>query len=108
MALSITALVTRIAITDLVISNNTFYSTSPDMKFFMNFSGEREAIDTTLIDNIFVFAGEGASWGSVPTTERGMVFENNIVVGLEDPEYIQLTADPLFVAPGTWRKQKSI
>jgi hypothetical protein len=30
-----------------------------------------------------------------------MVFENNIVVGLEDPEYIKLTADPLLAAPGT-------
>jgi len=89
------------AITDLVISNNTFYSTSPDMKLFMNFNGEREAIDTTLVDNVFVFTGEGASWGSVPTAERGMVFENNIVIGLEDPDYIKLTADPLFVAPGT-------
>jgi len=89
------------AITDLVISNNTFYSTRPDMKSFMNFTGEREAIDTTLVDNIFVFAGEGASWGSVPTAERGMVFENNIVIGLEDPDYIKLAADPLFVAPGT-------
>jgi len=88
-------------ITDLVISNNTFYSTSPDMNFFMNFHKEREAIDTTLVDNIFVFAGEGASWGSVPTAERGMVLDNNIVIGLEDPEYIKLTADPLFVAPGT-------
>jgi hypothetical protein len=89
------------AITDLVISNNTFYSSSPDMKFFMNFEQRREAIDTTLVDNIFIFAGEGASWGSVPTKERGMVFENNIVVGLEDPDYIQLTADPLLVAPGS-------
>ena len=89
------------AITDLVISNNTFYSTHPGMNFFMNFTGEREAIDTTLIDNIFVFAGEGASWGSLPTAERGMVFENNIVIGLDDPEYIQLNEDPLFLAPGT-------
>jgi hypothetical protein len=87
-------------ITDLVISNNTFYSTNPDMNLFMNFNREREAIDTTLIDNIFVFAGEGANWGSTPTAERGMVFENNIVIGLEDPEYIKLTADPLLAAPG--------
>jgi len=74
------------AITDLVISNNTFYSTSPDMRFFMNFKNSREVIDTSLVDNIFVFAGEGASWGSAPTKERGMVLDNNIVVGLEDPE----------------------
>ena len=88
------------AIIDLVISNNTFYSSNPDMRMFMNFSGSREAIDTTVVDNIFIFAGEGASWGSVPTKERGMVFENNIVIGLEDPEYIQLTADPLLFKPG--------
>ena len=67
----------------------------------MNHKQTREAIDTTLVDNIFVFAGEGASWGSVPSKERGMVFENNIVVGLKDPEYIKLTANPVFVAPGT-------
>jgi len=89
------------AITDLVISNNTFYSTHPGMNFFMNFTGEREAIDTTLIDNIFVFAGEGAAWGSIPSTDRGMVFENNIVVGLDDPDYIELNEAPLLVAPGT-------
>jgi hypothetical protein len=88
------------AITDLVISNNTFYSTSPDMRFFMNFSGQREAIDTTLVDNIFIFAGKDASWGSVPAKERGMVFENNIVIGLKDPDYISLTMDPLLFAPG--------
>ena len=35
----------------------------------------------------------------MPGAARGMVFENNIVVGLEDPEYIQLTGDPLLVAP---------
>jgi len=70
------------------------------MNLFMNFNKEREAIDTTLVDNIFVFAGEGANWGSAPTAERGMVFENNIVIGLEDPEYIKLTADPLLAAPG--------
>ena len=89
------------AITDMVVSNNTFYSTSADMRLFMNFGRLREAIDTTVVDNIFVFAGEGASWGSVPTAERGMVFENNIVVGLDDPNYINMTDDPLFVAPGT-------
>ena len=88
------------AITDMVVSNNTFYSTSADMRLFMNFGRPREAIDTTVVDNIFVFAGDGASWGSVPTAERGMVFENNIVIGLEDPKYIDLTADPLISSPG--------
>jgi hypothetical protein len=88
------------AITDLLISNNTFYSPHPDMNLFMNFTGEREAIDTTLVDNIFVFAGEGAKWGSLPSAERGMVFKNNIVVGLEDPDYIELNEDPLFAAAG--------
>ena len=29
-----------------------------------------------------------------------MVFENNIVVGLEGPEYIELADDPVLVAPG--------
>ncbi len=89
------------AINDVVVSNNTFYSTSPDMQMFMNFGPPREPIDTSFIDNVFVFAAGGASWGSKPSTERGNIFENNIVIGLEDPNYIKLTADPLFVAPGT-------
>lgn len=88
------------AISDVVVSNNTFYSTHPDMMMFMNFGPQRDPIDTTYVDNVFVFAGEGASWGSLPTTERGNVFENNIVIGLEDPEYIELAHDPLFVAAG--------
>jgi hypothetical protein len=87
-------------ISNVVVSNNTFYSSSPNMMMFMNFGPLREPIDTTIVDNIFVFAGEGASWGSEPSAERGNVFENNIVVGLIDPNYIDLTADPLLVAPG--------
>ena len=88
------------AISDVVVSNNTFYSTHPDMMMFMNFGPRREPIDTTFVDNVFVFAGGGARWGSEPAAERGNVFENNIVVGLDDPEYITLKEDPLFVAPG--------
>jgi hypothetical protein len=92
------------AISDVVVSNNTFYSTYPDMMMFMNFGPLREPIDTTYVDNIFIFAGEGASWGSLPTAERGNVFENNIVIGLEDPDYVKLTFDPLFHAPGAGGK----
>ena len=87
-------------IANVVVSNNTFYSTHPNMMMFMNFGPLREPIDTTIVDNIFVFAGGGAGWGSEPTAERGNVFENNIVIGLEDPNYIDLTADPLISAPG--------
>mgnify|MGYP001816687746 CR=1 FL=1 len=78
------------AISDVVVSNNTFYSTHPDMMMFMNFGPRREPIDTTFVDNIFVFAGEGASWGSEPTTDRGNVFENNLVVGLDDQRYVTI------------------
>ncbi|NNL46774.1 MAG: right-handed parallel beta-helix repeat-containing protein [Acidimicrobiia bacterium] len=88
------------AISDVIVSNNTFYSTHSDMMMFMNFGPLREPIDTTIVDNIFVFAGKGATWGSEPTAERGNVFENNIVIGLEDPAYIKMTEDPLLVAPG--------
>ena len=88
------------AISDVIVSNNTFYSTYSDMMMFMNFGPLREPIDTTYVDNIFVFAGEGATWGSLPTEERGNIFENNLVVGLEDPDYITLTDDPLLVSPG--------
>jgi hypothetical protein len=89
------------AISDVVVSNNTFYSTHPDMMMFMNFGPPREPIDTSFVDNVFVFAGGGARWGSEPSAERGNIFENNVVVGLEDPNYIKLTDDPLFVAPGS-------
>ena len=89
------------AINDVVVSNNTLYSTDPNMMMFMNFGPRRDSIDTTFVDNIFVFAGDGASWGSVPSAERGNVFENNIVIGLEDPSYIEMREDPLLVAPGT-------
>jgi hypothetical protein len=88
------------AISDVVVSNNTFYSTHPEMMMFMNFGPKREPIDTTFVDNIFVFAGQGSSWGSPPSAERGNVFENNLVIGLEDPEYIEPAEDPLFVAAG--------
>ena len=88
------------AIENVVVSNNTFYSTHPDMMMFMNYGPLREPIDTTFVDNIFVFAGGGARWGSEPTAERGNVFENNIVIGLEDPNYIDLTTDPLISDPG--------
>ena len=88
------------AISDVVISNNTFYSTRPNMMMFMNFGRPREPIDTTIVDNVFVFAAGGAIWGSEPTSERGNVFENNIVIGLEGPNYSNLTAAPLFMDPG--------
>ena len=88
------------AISDVVVSNNTFYSTQPGMMMFMNFGPLREPIDTRYVDNIFVFAGEGATWGSLPTAERGNVFENNIVIGLEHPDYVALDEDPLLVSPG--------
>ena len=52
------------AITDIVVNNNTFYSTSPNMMMFMNFGRPRNPINTSFIDNIFVFASGGASWGS--------------------------------------------
>jgi hypothetical protein len=89
------------AISNVVVSNNTFYSTHPNMMMFMNFGPQREPIDTSFIDNIFVFAGDGASWGSEPGAERGNIFENNIVIGLDDPDYISLTDDPRLVAPGS-------
>jgi hypothetical protein len=89
------------SITNVVISNNTFYSTQPNMMMFMNFGRPREPIDTSFIDNVFIFAAGGARWGSEPTSERGNVFQNNIVIGLEGPNYGSLTADPLLVAPGS-------
>ena len=65
-----------------------------------DFDVTRDPIETAFIDNIFVFAAGGATWGSEPTAARGNVFANNIVIGLEEASYIGPAGDPLLVAPG--------
>jgi hypothetical protein len=88
-------------ITDIEISNNTFYSMYPDMQMFMNVRRQRDPTSTSFIDNIFVFAAGGATWGSEPTTELGNFFENNLVFGLDEAGYTGPLGDALLVAPGT-------
>ena len=87
-------------ISNVIVSNNVFYSSEPDMQMFMNFGELREPIDTSFIDNIFIFAAGGASWGSEPTPERGNVFENNIIIGLDELGDYGVAVDPQFSDPG--------
>ena len=88
------------AVNDVVVSNNTFYSDQPNMQMFRDFDKTRNPIETSFIDNIFVFAAGGATWGSEATAGRGNVFSNNIVIGLEEASYDGMTGDPLLAAPG--------
>lgn len=87
-------------ISNVIVSNNVFYSNNPDMQMFMNFGDLREPVDTSFIDNIFIFAAGGASWGSEPTPERGNVFENNIVIGLDELGEYGIAVDPQLSDPG--------
>lgn len=88
-------------ITNMEVSNNTFYSVNPDMQMFLNAGRVREPVNTIFVDNIFMFAAGGATWGSEPTTELGNEFDNNLVFGLDEPGYQGPAGDPLFVSPGT-------
>ncbi len=88
------------SISDIIVSNNTFYSTNKNMQMFMNFGRTRNPIETTFVDNIFVFTQGDAKWGSEPTTARGNVFENNVVIGLDEPGYNKASVKVNFVKPG--------
>jgi len=74
-------------ISNIEVSSNTFYSTHPDMQMFINVGRERNPVNTSFTDNIFIFAAGGATWGSEPTAERGNFFDNNIVFGLDEENY---------------------
>lgn len=86
---------------DIEISNNTFYSTSTGMQLFMNFGRVREPVNSTFVDNIFYFESGDATWGAEPRGDYGVIFENNIVVGLLESGYTGPSSDPLLAAPGT-------
>ena len=88
-------------ITNIEVSNNTFYSIHPDMQVFISVGRQRDPVNTEFIDNIFMFAAGGASWGAEPTAELGNVFDNNLVFGLNEAGYQGPTGNPLFVSPGT-------
>ena len=88
-------------ITNMVISNNTFYSIYPDMQMFINVGTERNPINTSFVDNIFVFAAGRATWGAEPTAELGNFFDNNLVFGLDEPDYSGPVGDSMLAAPGT-------
>jgi len=88
-------------ITDIEVSHNTFYSMYPDMQMFMSVGRQRNPISTSFIDNIFVFAAGGATWGAEPTLELGNFFDNNLVFGLDETNYMGPAGNPLMAAPGT-------
>jgi len=82
-------------ISNIEVSNNTFYSTYPDMQMFINVGKQRNPISTSFVDNIFIFAAGGATWGAEPTAELGNVFENNLVFGLDEAGFSGTGEDPL-------------
>jgi hypothetical protein len=88
-------------IANIDVSNNTFYSIHPDMQMFMSVGRQRDPISTSFVDNIFMFAAGGATWGAEPGTELGNFFDNNLVFGLDEADYTGPVGDPLLVAPGT-------
>jgi hypothetical protein len=88
-------------ISNMEVRNNTFYSMYPDMQMFMNVGRQRDPVNTTFVDNIFVFAAGGATWGFEPTAELGNVFDNNLVFGLDEAGYTGPAGDPSLAAPGT-------
>jgi hypothetical protein len=67
----------------------------PDMQMFVNVGRERNPINTSFTDNIFMFAAGGATWGAEPTAELGNTFENNLVFGLDEANYTGSSRDPL-------------
>jgi hypothetical protein len=82
-------------ISNIEVSNNTFYSTHPHMQLFVNVGRERKPVNTSFTDNIFIFAAGGATWGAEPTAELGNVFDNNFVFGLDEPGYSSSSGDAL-------------
>jgi len=82
-------------ISNIEVSNNTFYSMHPDMQMFVNVGRERNPVNTSFTDNIFMFAAGGATWGAEPTAELGNTFENNLVFGLDEASYVASNSDLL-------------
>jgi len=86
---------------NIEVSNNTFYSIYPDMQLFINVGRERNPVNTSFVDNIFMFAAGEATRGAEPTVELGNAFDNNLIFGLAEADYQGPTGDPLLAAPGT-------
>ena len=80
------------------IYKNTMYSEHRDMHMFSNFDAKKNRIpiNSHLSNNIFVFAREGATWGAKPLAKLGNRFTDNLVFGLNEPDYNGPSVFPRF------------
>jgi hypothetical protein len=84
---------------DVKIYNNTFYfGKGKGTRVFVEAGKERIPTETSFQNNIFYFE-EKADWGFEP--DQTCVFENNIYYNVSPKGSNAVTADPLFVNPGT-------
>ena len=65
------------------------YSEYRDMHMFLNFDPKKKRIpiNSEFRNNIFVFARKGATLGAEPLEELGNRFRDNLVFGLNEPNY---------------------
>ena len=82
-------------ISNIEVSNNTFYSKHPGMQLFVSVGRVRNPVNTSFVDNLFIFAAGGATWGAEPKPELGNIFDNNLVFGLDEDSYSDTIDDPL-------------
>ena len=84
---------------DVKIYNNTFYfGKGKGKQVFAGESQPRVPTETTFSNNIFYFEDQ-AEWGIQP--DATCVFENNLFFNVSPKGENTLTADPLFVDPGS-------
>jgi hypothetical protein len=81
------------------IYNNTFYfGKGKGTRVFVEAGKTRIPTETSFLNNIFYFE-EKAGWGFEP--DQTCVFENNLYYNVSSRGTNAVTADPLFVNPGT-------
>jgi hypothetical protein len=90
---------TEKGVKDVKIYNNTFYfGKGKGTRVFVEAGKTRIPTETSFWNNIFYFE-EKADWGFEP--DQTCVFENNLYYNLSPRGANAVTADPLFVNPGT-------
>lgn len=90
---------TEKGVKDVKIYNNTFYfGKGKGTRVFVEAGKTRIPTETSFRNNIFYFE-EKAGWGFEP--DQTCVFENNLYYNLSSRGTNAISADPLFVNPGT-------
>ena len=90
---------TEKGVKDVKIYNNTFYfGKGKGTRVFVEAGKTRIPTETSFRNNIFYFE-EKAGWGFEP--DQTCVFENNLYYNVSPRGSNAVTADPLFVNPGT-------